>query len=322
MKNLSVSKIVALLLVCLCAICLPSQAAAFSEVIVIGDSLSDAGNFYTNTVGIYPPSPPYWEGRFSNGPTWVEVLAGRLGVATPTASWGILSNRTNYAVGGAKTDYTSPGIGWLDEFGMDKQVEWFHTDLTNNPSWNVSEALFVVWGGANDYMNYLDSGGSLPTPATNLRQRIETLIGLGAQNFLTCNLPSLGDTPKYRGTAKQTQADQLSQQFATNWLQQVSELSVTNPACTFYYFDVYSAFENILANPGAYGLSNVTDKAYDGTSVVSNPDEYLFWDQVHPTRAGHALLGNQAYTEVIPEPTSVLLLLLTLPVLLICCRKS
>ncbi len=311
------TRVLAVLLLVLVGFLSPQRTEAFSEIIVIGDSLSDAGDLYIKTGG-FAPLPPYWNGRFSNGTTWVEDLAVKLGLPTPTPSLGALSNRTDYAFGGAHTDTNDLlGLG----VGMAQQVTMFQTDLTNSPSWDVSQALFVVWGGANDYMNYLDNGGALPLPVSNLTQRVEELIGLGAKNFLTCNLPALGDTPKYRGTAKEATANSLSQQFAIDWRLQVNALSASNSQCAFYYFDVYSAFQNMLTNPAAYGFSNVTDPAYDGTTVVSNPDEYLFWDHVHPTRVGHELLATEAYA-IVPEPGSMMLLLLALPVLVRRCWKS
>ena len=45
---------------------------AFEQIVVFGDSLSDNGNQYKNTG--QPPSPPYYNGRFSNGPTWSRVI--------------------------------------------------------------------------------------------------------------------------------------------------------------------------------------------------------------------------------------------------------
>jgi len=54
-------------------------AGRINQIVVFGDSLSDSGNLFAATMGTTPP-PPYYQGRFSNGPVWVEDLAGRLGV--------------------------------------------------------------------------------------------------------------------------------------------------------------------------------------------------------------------------------------------------
>ncbi|MEH1830786.1 MAG: hypothetical protein V7L29_01550 [Nostoc sp.] len=45
-----------------------ASAASFDQLYVFGDSLSDTGNIYNATGKTYPQSPPYFEGRFSDGP--------------------------------------------------------------------------------------------------------------------------------------------------------------------------------------------------------------------------------------------------------------
>src|SRR5262245_65983712 len=79
----------------------------FSEVIVFGDSISDTGNGYIFTGG-FAAGPPYFDGRFSNGPVWVEALAQELGLPVPTPS---LNGGTNYAIGGEET---GPGLSFFD----------------------------------------------------------------------------------------------------------------------------------------------------------------------------------------------------------------
>ena len=49
-------------------------AGTFTNLYVFGDSLSDAGNVFAATAGQQPGSP-YYDGRYSNGPVWVEYLA-------------------------------------------------------------------------------------------------------------------------------------------------------------------------------------------------------------------------------------------------------
>jgi thermolabile hemolysin len=51
--------------------------------------LDDGNGVYKLSDGTFPP-PPYFEGRFSNGPVWVEYLSKKLGLAS-----------VNYAAGGA-----------------------------------------------------------------------------------------------------------------------------------------------------------------------------------------------------------------------------
>ena len=77
----------------------------FDELVVFGDSGSDNGNDHILSGGLVVPSP-YFGGRFSNGPLWVERLAERLGLGHPTERNPLPApseaGGTNYAYGGAE----------------------------------------------------------------------------------------------------------------------------------------------------------------------------------------------------------------------------
>lgn len=67
----------------------PLPVNAFTAIVAFGDSYTDTGNA--------PSSPPdYWNGRFSNGPLWIEDLSQMLGFAYNAAN--------NYAVSGTESD--------------------------------------------------------------------------------------------------------------------------------------------------------------------------------------------------------------------------
>ena len=57
-----------------------TQAQQFSGLFVFGDSLSDSGRLFALTGGAIPLSPSNFNGRFSNGPVWVESFAPALGL--------------------------------------------------------------------------------------------------------------------------------------------------------------------------------------------------------------------------------------------------
>lgn len=69
---------------------------------------------------------------------------------------------------------------------------------------------------------------------------------------------------------------------------------------TIIAFDAYHVFKAVIMNPSAYNLKNVTVAAFTPNSkssehygsVVANPDQYLFWDETHPTRMGHAIIAQ------------------------------
>ncbi len=77
-----------------------------------------------------------------------------------------------------------------------------------------------------------------------------------------------------------------------------------------YDVDVNSLFANAIATPESFGFTNVTDACLNlsSPSICSNPDQYLLWDDLHPTTAAHAQISDLASarlnSEPIPEPNS------------------
>ena len=72
------------------------RTGEITGIVAFGDSLSDTGNTFL-AAGI--PPAPYYQGHYSNGPIWLEYLAGRLGVAAPLPS---LAGGTDNAWGGIR----------------------------------------------------------------------------------------------------------------------------------------------------------------------------------------------------------------------------
>ena len=87
--------------------------AGLTQIVAFGDSLIDTGNLFAATG---QPPAPYFDGRFSNGPVWVEYLAGRLGIAPPTPS---LTGGTDYAWAGAET---GTGLSQAGTLNINSQV--------------------------------------------------------------------------------------------------------------------------------------------------------------------------------------------------------
>jgi phospholipase/lecithinase/hemolysin len=300
----------------------------YQNMVVFGDSLSDNGNLYAATGGIFPapyPNPPfpssvnYTSGRLTDGPdttpasaisgVWNEQLSGKIGlpVSAPAAGGG-----TNYAFGGAETGGNvtiSNTLGTVTAIGMAEQVGGFLSGKASVPS----NSLYVFWGGANDIFD-ASSGAAARTAAaaalTNVTNEIGTLASEGGKYFLWVDLPPLDQTPAGKASAFQSDLATASQSFNAGWKNMsIPALEAQFPGISITGVDVYSLFEQILLNPAAYGLSNVTDPSQGASGV--NPDRYLFWDMEHPTTAGDALIADLAAQELdatlAPEPASMTL---------------
>lgn len=295
------------------------------QMFIFGDSLSDGGNFF-NISGGFPPEPFYVNGRFSNGPTWADYLAAEFGlIPTPFTAIPpslIPADGINYAISGALSDNTN--ISPLDPNlpGLTQQLDDF-TNRVEGQSTNPN-ALYTLWIGSNDYLQ-----GALPSPpfpsvmpnpsnvVGNITTALTRLIDLGAENILVGNSPDLGQIP-LASQYSPNNLTELSEQHNTLLNQSLQQLRQSNPGVNLFLFDAYSVVNQMISNPTSFGLENVTEGCTninlfdnpplpDPLVICNNPDGHLFWDNQHPTTAGHRILANEALNSLqVPEPSSIL----------------
>ena len=207
-------------------------ATTYSGIVAFGDSLTDTGNFYALTGNQVPASPPYYNGRFSNGPLWIDQLAKWLGLPTPVAS----SQRgQDYAYADAETGlgFGPTAIPGLTVPNIGTQINSYLSD--NTPD---SSQLFVVWGGANDFFY----GQTDPNvPVSNLKDDITTLANAGAKEFLVGNLPLLGETPLFRGTPLRMPLDYLTLAFNSLLNTTLDQLE-TDLGINIHRLDIYTLY--------------------------------------------------------------------------------
>jgi outer membrane lipase/esterase len=309
---------------------LPAAASAgYSQIYVLGDSLSDVGNIeaaYAPIVAanggvplpiLAAPGTPsaYAPNRASNGPIWIDAFAGAFGF-TSVAS---LNGGTNYAFGGARTDNQLYNPVIPDFLGLLQQRDAL---LAARPALDP-DALYVVWGGANNLQDILTgrpradgTPQSVGQTVADLGLIIDSLAAAGASHFLVPNAPNIGLVPRLR------ERGQAAVAFGTLLTDALNDGLATlidsrrQAGLDILDFDTAGFLTEVVANPASYGLSNVTERCYTGDdlnfngsgSICADPARYLFWDGIHPTATGHALLA-QAMLQHIPEPAETGLLL-------------
>ncbi len=292
---------------------------AFTQVIIFGDSLSDDGNIRNRLEDAYFISYPggdynYSDGRFTNSSdtdpgsgtyagTWHEQLSRDfLGLAASTNS---LDGGTDYAFGGATTESGTreatvisnpdPFVGGeftvtVDNLG--KQVDDYLASNTIDPA-----ALYIVWGGGNDLFDD-DSAANVTATAERMAALVEQLARAGAVYILTPNVPPLGLVPNYKDdSAKAIELSAASASYRDQLNTQLDAAEATlageSITITLYRLDIYGLFYRLAANPEDYGFVNISDSSQGNSSV--DPDEYLFWDDIHPTTAGHFQIASAAF---------------------------
>jgi phospholipase/lecithinase/hemolysin len=273
-------------------------AGPFSALYALGDSQTDSGN-----VAFLNPGATYPSGRFSDGPVWIEYLAELMGKhARPSLTGG-----TNFAFGGARIDSYGT-IGPVPS--LQEQAAALLTQLGNSLPPN---ALFVVWGGANDVGDALEEALStgnpldpaeLPAAVSALDGILRGMAAAGAVNFLVPNLGDLGLTPKFAAAAGA--ATDATVAFNDLLAAMLDELLFELPGLNLTALDFFGLSWAVAADPDAYGFTNTTEACL--TTAACNPDEFLFWDDLHFTTAAHAILGKDAY-DAVPLPAPLVLML-------------
>lgn len=275
------------------------QWREFSAMYVFGDSLSDPGNAYAVggvTVGdVYEPIPaaPYDTRRFTNGKTWAEVLAAELHTyrgALPAFKSGFYGN---YAFGGARAvGGSSPDFG--QQVGLYLQHHKGRADR---------KALYVVQFGGNDIRAALEAaaGGQDPNAVLGaavaaIADNINALRSAGARRFLIANAPNVGEAPVIEAIGASGPASALSAGF--NFALDMTLAQLAQTGIDIYRVDFFAFVNAASAMPEGFGFVDADSPCLPvfppATEVCADPDQHLFWDGIHPTRAAHRIVGNIA----------------------------
>jgi outer membrane lipase/esterase len=286
----------------LTAVSSAKTANAQGRVISFGDSLTDNGNLYALTG--FPPAP--YNQRFTNGITWTEILAGG-SQTSPFQGTGV-GGSTNLAFGGARTDgVVAPGL----PPGIPAQVDAFSGyGGTYGP-----RDLVTVWGGANNIFQFLQSGAPLSSAtitansvaaASSELAAVQTIIARGGRTLLVANLPDIGVAPQFAGTAGQGAATLGAGAFNAALNTGLQQIAAASPGVNIVQMDSNLLFQQVTANAAAFGFTNVTQQCIQVAACVAGNaaarNQFLFWDGVHPTAAGHAIVAQ--YASLLTKPAS------------------
>jgi outer membrane lipase/esterase len=275
----------------------PLDPKHFDRMVIFGDSLSDTGNLHRLDFGLIPKSPPYFSGRFSNGRVWIETLYQKLNIPE--------SRVANYAFGGAHVVRD-----WSPIPSFEKQVDQYAV-------WNSGIApntLHVVWIGANDFFhNKIENEAQLLERVTRtLDCKMEKLLDIGARLFLMPALPALELAPEtilddeHNGDHRiSTRFTNLSQGYNARLAELIEKYKQKYPDAEFIVFDTYGFLMAAIDSAGHGGFNYTKERcnpnSYTGSSlqICPNPEEYVFWDGVHPTARAHQVLAAKMYEAVL-----------------------
>ncbi len=273
--------------------------ASIGNLIVFGDSLSDMGNAKSSLN--VPDTPPYWQGRFSNGPVWIEHLSDAYGAPTTVGTGS--SSGDNRAFGGSQT---GSGYSYVLLPNVGTQINSY---LANVQSSIPPGTVISLWAGGNDFLYGTANSNVI---VANMESHIRQLVLVGATELIVPNLPPLELTPEVQSRSSNQQSMIRSEVISYNQKLGIllNNLS-TQLNITIHTIDTWAIFNDILQNKEALGFTDIQNPACRGGStllplpicdngdpVSPQPDEFLFFDKAHPTRVMHRFIGHFAIQKI------------------------
>ncbi len=312
-----------------------AQAQVFTEVVSFGDSLTDAGN-----VGTLQGLPPGSSFTTNQDPVYSQILSSMFGAGPQTNISAIIpgSSGSNYAYGGAcaisngtpiqialPPGQPTPIFNCANSPGtFSLAAQMVYAGLITPAGVPIAgsadpNALYTYWAGANDLLSaqsvatqFVINGGN-PAFASGVAQtvfgqagataigEIKLLQAAGAKTVVVFNLPDLGKTPANLGNTQVTAASVIfNAQFNAG-------LATLNDGIVA--INTWGIINEVVANPSAYGFTNITGTACPASSLACGPASagyptqptsatYLFADGIHPSGRAHALLANVVYATI------------------------
>ncbi len=289
----------------------------FTSAWFFGDSLSDPGNLFAATGGSAPSDPPYFEGRFSNGPVWAEPVAESFGAK------GLRSG--NFAFGGATATSNGDAVPDLTEqLGLFQQAS--AGGLGARP-------VATIWAGANDVFAGIPTGNARKAgraAATSVARTAVALGRLGVDDVVLFNLPDLSKVPAYALFQPALAAEAAAGSQAFNRKLDRLVPRIERAGVSVVEIDIKSVFDDLISDPRSFGVADATIPcvfpAAAGGSVCS-PEEALmlaFFDPVHPNSVIHQQVSSIAGAHItpVPLPAAVWLMLAALGGLAVVSRRG
>jgi len=323
-----------------------TNMSSIKHIVMFGDSLSDDGNLYRSLFHFIPKSPPYFAGRFSNGPTWIEDLAAYYKEKNQI-------DYENYAVGGATTILHMPSLTFIAPSNLDWEMFLYFSQ--HILPIKKTDTLFAIWIGGNDYLfDTTDDPDVLTTHVVDqIKSEINRLIWHNAKNILLLNLPDLGKIPYAATSNNAERLHYLAVAHNQKLSNMLDDLKISHPDVSFIFIDMYNIFktlkqdvsifdekyhvkiqdtahacwggnvflrplnklnlqqnikqeliaknsmldinkasEQITYSPDLYETYLLGERYKQGELPCANPENYLFWDKIHPTAVTHQVIAQ------------------------------
>ena len=280
-----------------------AQAGDYSNVYFLGDSLTDSG--------VYAPTlanPAYNHFSTNPGLVWSQYLGERYGLAVSPAYaaanpvpyvFNPLPDGNNFAVGSARVNAAPIKPKDVNVPPISRQLDDL---LARGPL--DSKALYAISGGPNDVFSQMavpddaDAMTGIVRAANDLTAQVSRLQSAGARHIIVIGVMDLRKVPVASIPSLIPDPVRLGNLVTTFNATLESGLAGKN----LLFFNTVKLLDTLIANPAAYGFTNVKDAA-TLQSIGHAPDSgketgYLFADVGHPSAQFHQIQSDWVYASL------------------------
>ena len=317
----------------LAAVVMSAHAVTIDKIVVFGDSLSDNGNIYSLTtsahktfplIPVIPNDRVYFKGRFSNGPNWIDDLGQMLNVPVADYAYGgswaesvfdskisvpfNIGMQVDYYLVGAALDFNKCKQFYVIWTGGNDYIKGREDSeyATTNTIENIKKQMdWLIYYGAKQILliNVPDLG-----VVPEVQEKGATFAGVVSHMSELHNAKmdvllakEIADHPDVKIMLADSRASFVD--IITNH-DKYNIKNITD-ACYqgTYWFkkpldvrvaEAASQVNVDLDNPSLQTAYLTGLAAENGDQPCANPDEYLFWDRIHPTRVAHQIIARLA----------------------------
>ncbi|KAL6610360.1 hypothetical protein ACP70R_040329 [Stipagrostis hirtigluma subsp. patula] len=278
-------------------------------------------------------------GRFSDGKLITDYIVESLGIkdllpAYDTAGVDEASTGVSFASGGSGLDEMTARNALVTSFAQ--QITNFQGLLLEMGKPKAAEiankSLYVLSAGTNDVtMYYLLPlrAGQYPTIDSyneyligRFEYYMQNLYKLGARNFMVAGLPPVGCLPVQKslhamqpplGSGCIADQNAAAERYNAALQLMLAKFEASTAGVKVAYVDVYGPLKDMATNPQKYGFTE-TNLGCCGTGLLEmgalctsvlpqcrSPEQYMFFDSVHPTQATYKALADQIVESHVPK---------------------
>ncbi|EXX62487.1 hypothetical protein RirG_161320 [Rhizophagus irregularis DAOM 197198w] len=275
-----------------------SLTCQFNTIVVFGDSTCDNGNnSWPLTNYTYPPKEYYYNGRFSNGPVWVEYLSDYCHAKEENHAFSGATVDSKFVIASNGLDYNIPVPG------IKQEIEKLYLSEAKTKSVNFDKTLYIIGHQGNDYIN--NPNANPQEVVRLLYEQWVTLAKVGAKYLLINQFFDLEHLPKAVRNIdvfKKLLNESVSSAHNAALDSYVKKFRQEYKEVTLYILPMNEIWDELQkANiRKEFGLTDFDNACVIRTgrntfTICSNPTQHFFWDLLHPSTTVHRYVALKAY---------------------------